>query len=291
MSRRFLGIETDSLTFRGLSVAVLALLMLIPINMVRGVIDERYGLYQGVVQQVGSEWGGEQRVIGPVMLIPISEHWSTVETVQSESGEAKQIRRDETRDDVIALLPETLAINTSLDAERRQRGIYEAMVYTAQVALKGRFASPDLVAPPGRAIDVHWEDATLAIGISAPVGIHDVGTPLITGGARSAEPGSQTRRTAARHALAFARRKGAGKQRRIQRRPLAARQRANRIRAHRCHHARPHRVEVAASRLRRSDADTARDRRFGLQRRLVGFEPVAQLPADVLATERAAVAE
>ncbi len=191
MSRRFLGIETDSLTFRGLSVAVLALLMLIPINMVRGVIDERHGMYQRVVQQVGSEWGGEQRVIGPVMLIPVSEHWSTVETVQSESGEAKQIRRDQTRDDVIAVLPETLAIDTSLDAERRQRGIYEAMVYTSQVSLKGRFAPPDIAAPPGRAMDVHWEDAMLAIGISAPVGIHDVGTPLITGGARSAQPGSQ----------------------------------------------------------------------------------------------------
>ena len=92
---------------------------------------------------------------------------------------------------MIAVLPETLAIDASLDAERRQRGIYEAMVYTSQIALKGRFAPPDLAVPPGRAIDVHWEDATLAIGVSAPVGIHDVDTPRITGGARSAEPGSQ----------------------------------------------------------------------------------------------------
>jgi inner membrane protein len=191
MSRKFIGIDTDSLTFRGLSVAVLALLMLVPVSMVRGVIDERYELYQGVVQEVGSEWGGEQMVIGPVMLIPITERWSSVETVQSEAGEAKQIRRDQSRDDVIAVLPETLAIDASLDAERRQRGIYEAMVYTSQVALKGRFAPPDIATPPGRVIDVRWEDATLAIGVSAPVGIYAVDTPLIAGGARSAEPGSQ----------------------------------------------------------------------------------------------------
>ncbi len=191
MSRKSFGIETDSLTFRGLSVAVLALLMLIPINMVRGVIDERHGLYQDVVRQVGIEWGGEQMVIGPVLLIPITERWSTIETVQSDAGEAKQIRHEQTRDDVVAVLPETLAIDAALDAERRQRGIYEAMVYTSQVTLKGRFAPPDFAAPPGRAIDVRWEDAMLAVGVSAPVGIHDLDAPLITGGARSAEPGSQ----------------------------------------------------------------------------------------------------
>ena len=76
------------------------------------------------------------------------------------------------------MLPETLRIDASLDAERRQRGIYEAMVYTSQVALKGRFAPPDIAAPVGRTIDVHWDDATLAVGVSAPVGIHDVETPL-----------------------------------------------------------------------------------------------------------------
>ena len=52
MSQRILGIDSNSLTFRGLTVAVLALLMLIPVGMVRGVIDERHESYQGVVQQV-----------------------------------------------------------------------------------------------------------------------------------------------------------------------------------------------------------------------------------------------
>ena len=93
MSRRILGFDSNSLTFRGLTVAVLALLMLIPVGMVRGVIDERYGSYQGVVQQVGAEWGGEQTVIGPILLIPFTERWFTLETVQSDSGDAKQIRR------------------------------------------------------------------------------------------------------------------------------------------------------------------------------------------------------
>jgi len=190
MSRRVFGIDSGSLTFRGASVAVLALLMLVPVGMVRGVIDERYASYENVVQQVGAEWGGEQTVIGPVLLIPVTDRWSTLETVKSETGEARQIRREETRDDVVVVLPETLRIEASLDAERRQRGIYEAMVYTSPVTLKGRFALPDIAAPPGRTRDVHWDDASLAVGVSAPVGIHSVETPTISGGARAAEPGS-----------------------------------------------------------------------------------------------------
>lgn len=190
MSRRVFGIDGDSLTFRGASVAVLALLMLVPIDMVRGVINERYASYESVVQQAGAEWGGEQTVIGPILLIPVTDRWSTLETVQSETGDARQIRREETRDDVVAVLPETLRIEASLDAERRQRGIYEAMVYTSPVTLKGRFTSPDVAAPPGRTRDVHWADASLAVGVSAPVGIHSVEAPTISGGARAAEPGS-----------------------------------------------------------------------------------------------------
>src|SRR5678815_561150 len=117
MSRRVFGIDSGSLTFRGASVAVLALLMLVPVGMVRGVIDERYAAYESVVQQVGAEWGGEQTVIGPMLLIPVTDRWSTLETVKSETGGARQIRREETRDDVVVVLPETLRIEASLDAE------------------------------------------------------------------------------------------------------------------------------------------------------------------------------
>jgi inner membrane protein len=190
MTRRFLGIDTDSLTFRGLTVAALILLMLVPVDMVRGVVDERNALYQGVVQQVGAEWGGEQTVIGPILLIPFTERWSTQETVQSDGRDVRQIRHEATRDDVLVVLPDALHIEASLDAERRQRGIYEAMVYTSQIALKGRFAPPDVANPLERTLDVHWDEASLAIGISAPIGIHSVETPAIAGGARAAESGS-----------------------------------------------------------------------------------------------------
>jgi inner membrane protein len=190
MSRRIFGVDTDSLTFRGLTIAALILLMLVPVDMVRGVIDERNALYQGVVQDVGAAWGGAQTVVGPILLIPFTERWSTQETVQSDGGDVRQIRHEAVRDDILVVLPDALSIEASLDAERRQRGIYEAMVYTSQIALKGRFAPPDVASPVGRTLDVHWDDASLAIGISAPIGIHNVDTPTIAGGARAAEPGS-----------------------------------------------------------------------------------------------------
>ena len=61
MSRRSFGIDSDSLTFRGLTVAALVLLMLIPVGMVRGVVDERNALYQDVVQRVGAGGAASRR--------------------------------------------------------------------------------------------------------------------------------------------------------------------------------------------------------------------------------------
>jgi inner membrane protein len=191
MIRRMIGSDTSSLTIRGLAVAGLALLLLIPIGMVGSVIDERSGLYRDVVQQVGAEWGGEQTVIGPLLMVPFTERWETLETVQTDDGAAKQIRRKKSHEDVIVVLPEQLHIAASLDAEARQRGIYEAMVYTAPVTLKGRFARTEFASAQDRTIEMHWDKAELAVAVSAPVGIHSVDTPVVTGGARGVSPGSR----------------------------------------------------------------------------------------------------
>jgi inner membrane protein len=191
MIRRLAGADSGSLTFRGLAVAGLTLLLLIPVGMVNGVIDERSARYQEVVEQVGAEWGGAQTVIGPILMLPFTERWETLETVHADDGAQKQIRRRQTREDVILVLPAELSITASLDAEPRQRGIYEAMVYAAPVTLTGRFARTEFASAEDRTLEVHWAKAGLAIAVSAPIGIHSVDTLVVSGGAQRVSPGSQ----------------------------------------------------------------------------------------------------
>ncbi len=52
---------------RMIGVAILALILLIPLGMVRSVVGERYQTYRGVVQEITGAWSGDQRLAGPVL--------------------------------------------------------------------------------------------------------------------------------------------------------------------------------------------------------------------------------
>jgi inner membrane protein len=188
MSTRRLVFDEQSLTLRGILIAVLVLAMLIPVGMIGGIVDERYERYRDVVQEIGTDWGGLQTVAGPVVVVPFTERWTEIEDVES-NGERKSVQHQYTRDSAFVVLPSTLDINAKLDVERRNRGIYEAMVYTSSVAMDARFDMPELAAARGRRLELHWPDATLALGIAGPVGIRSVdvgaGVPV-----RAPEPGT-----------------------------------------------------------------------------------------------------
>ncbi len=170
--KRF-GIDERSLTVRGLAIAGLALLMLVPVAMIGGIVEERYARYTSVVDEIGREWGGAQTLAGPVVIVPFTERWTVTEAVET-IGEKRLVQHQQSRDSAIVLLPETLTIDAKLGVDRRSRGIYEAMVYGSNVQAEARFALPELVAAPGRTLEPHWDEATLAFAISSPVGIRSV---------------------------------------------------------------------------------------------------------------------
>jgi inner membrane protein len=167
------NIDANSLTFRGIALGGLVLVMLLPVGMVGNLVDERHDRYQAVVQEVGAEWGGQQTITGPAILVPFTERW-TDESVIGENGSVRQITREQTRDDVLVVLPEHLDVQATMDVERRLRGIYEATVYTTNATLRGAFAMGGQPTPSGRTVEYHWDDATLALGVSSPVGVQHV---------------------------------------------------------------------------------------------------------------------
>jgi hypothetical protein len=56
--------------FKMAGTAVLILLLLIPLSMVRSVLHERLGRRNEVVANITSSWGREQRLVGPVLIVP-----------------------------------------------------------------------------------------------------------------------------------------------------------------------------------------------------------------------------
>ena len=66
------------ITKRVLFLAFLIGTMLIPLYMIRGLVEERFGLSQNVAAAIAGLWGGPQLVAGPVVTIPYISRKETV---------------------------------------------------------------------------------------------------------------------------------------------------------------------------------------------------------------------
>src|SRR5262245_12877579 len=118
--------------------AVLLLIMLVPLSMVEGVVQERAATKAQVVEEIGAQSGPAQIVSGPALVVPYEV--SRVEV--ADNGQSKTTF--ETRYAVFT--PEELRIAAKSDVEKRYKSIYEVLVYGADLAISGKFAAPDFAA-------------------------------------------------------------------------------------------------------------------------------------------------
>jgi inner membrane protein len=148
-----------SVTLKLFSIGVLLLLLLIPSNIVEGLITERAGNRDTATSEISAQWGGPQLLMGPVLVLPYTVRETDAKGRVSES----------TR--YLSFLPDTLATTGTLAPERRHRGIYEAVVYRAQLQVRGSFESILLAEAGIPAAAVRWREAFVAVGISDMKGI------------------------------------------------------------------------------------------------------------------------
>ncbi len=151
--------KMNQLSIRFLVVGALVLGMLIPLVFVGGVADERQRYYAQAVDAIADSWGGEQTIIGPLLVVPVLQHY----TAKSDDGEVVQHHRRFHR----IVVPETLSLTVSLDHQFRHRAIYEVPVYLANISVSGRFTGLETEALMGRYDEVVWEEAKLVLGIQS----------------------------------------------------------------------------------------------------------------------------
>jgi inner membrane protein len=136
----------------------LVLIMLVPLNMVEGVVEERAATKAQVEEEIAAQWGPAQTISGPVLVVPYE-----AQRVRT-TADGQQRTFMETHYAVFT--PEALRIEAKSDAEKRYKSIYEMLVYGADVTISGRFATPDF-APHGiNPSQVKWQSAALVLGVS-----------------------------------------------------------------------------------------------------------------------------
>lgn len=155
-----------------LLVAGMTLAILVPLTMIRGVINERQTHRMEAVQEVAQSYAGAQAFAGPVLVVPYSERTWVEE--KGEDGVVREVERWQDRRWVF--FPETLELSGPLKPDTRRLGLHEVRVYEWDGVAEARFDAPIPATPEGdaRRIGKPW----LSYGIADVRGLG--GLPSVT---------------------------------------------------------------------------------------------------------------
>lgn len=147
----------NSAAARLVIMTVLSFGLLFPLAWVFTIVSERSSRRDAAAAEIGATWGAAQVVAGPVLAVPYTSTW-TNSSGRQERGSHRAM-----------FLPKQLQIEGTLRAETRARGIFDVIVYHAQLKITGRFVKPDPADVP--AGDPDWAHATVSVGVSDPRGL------------------------------------------------------------------------------------------------------------------------
>ena len=119
---------------------VLTILLLIPLKLIGNLINDRGSLYNQTIINIGNEWGKSQKIIAPVITISYTDTSINNKDSVSNASNTKAVAVVPV-EKKFAILPEELNATIEMKDEVRQRGIYNATVYNANVKLKGYFSA------------------------------------------------------------------------------------------------------------------------------------------------------
>jgi inner membrane protein len=149
------------------SLLFLTLLLLVPMAHIRGLIRERQQLRDQVMQDVARSDAGPQTLLGPLLVVPYVR--TIAEQQLDENHRPVTVMREVPGE--LRLLPALLDVDGQLRTEERQRGIYRARIYRADMRLAGRFEVPAAYGTGADARSYRFAQPRLVLGISDIRGI------------------------------------------------------------------------------------------------------------------------
>ena len=180
-----------STVFKLLGVGALILLMLIPLVMIEGVLNDRLARRNEAVADITASWGKEQNIIGPVLCVPYLHHGTVVRSVTLPDGRVETREVKETTVACAYFLPDTLELAGDVQTQTLHRGIYDAVVFRGMITLTGKFPVPDMTSLKIDPADVLWKDAAVTLAVSDLRGTRE-SLMLDWGGKKiQLQPGSQ----------------------------------------------------------------------------------------------------
>lgn len=168
---------TQSLAFKVVTIIVLIVLLLIPLNMIHGLIAAREYRQTQVEQTIAESSARSQTLITPMLVVRY------IEDVPGETWDetVKRYRKTVTPTERFAwFAPRDAQLEASTETEARYKGLYKAQVLKSQGRWKLRFDVPARFGSAAEAERLRAQSAHLVMGITDVRGI--TGTPKVRWG-------------------------------------------------------------------------------------------------------------
>jgi len=160
--------DRNKIILKSFFIGLLILLLLIPAAFIQSLVSERQSRQKEAVAEISSKWAGSQTVTGPVIGIPYTE----MVTVDNKTAEVKKWAY---------FLPDKLDIRARIVPEKRYRGIYEVIVYTSELQIKGSYDSLHIAELNIPADKLLWNEAAVFFDISDVQGLKEEMTLHLAG--------------------------------------------------------------------------------------------------------------
>jgi inner membrane protein len=181
--RRF----TQGYTFKALLLLALVLLLLVPLNMIRSLVNERGRTAAYAEADIMEAWGKELVQGGPIVIVPGIKTEEALTKTEKEGEKIEVIKTPFT----LVISPQSLDINVILKTETRKRGIFSVPLFSGTLSLSGRFDPAMALTEIAANEEVFLDQAELVIALSSQKGIRKINASTWNGGELFFKPGNR----------------------------------------------------------------------------------------------------
>ena len=179
----------NPLLLKSLAVGALALVLLVPVTMIRDLVSERQRRAAEAVEGIAEGWGKRQVLAGPYLALPYERHWTEVKR-ETVDGKQRETRIERKEFQVLRVPAATLEWTIDAGIAEKARGLYKARLYGAKLQARGTLRVPVPAANEDGTSRYKWGSPRLVLGISDPHGIRAAGAATIGGRPHPFAPGA-----------------------------------------------------------------------------------------------------
>src|SRR5437660_2362799 len=191
-----LAVMKRSLFVKTVLMGLLALVLMIPVGMIRDLVAERQARRNEAVNGIAEGWGKRQTVASPYLAIPYERHWTVVKR-QTIDGKLHETRNEHSESKLLYLPAASVEWTVDAELSEKARGIYKAHLYSARLSANGTLELPARASREDGTSRYRWGTPKFVLGIADPLGIR-AASAIELGGKRYAfAPGPGDAATAA----------------------------------------------------------------------------------------------